>query len=90
MAAAEAKGSKFVGSSGEKSSAAGSDSLEAPESSSSVLFLLRFSGEAAEGMEFVEEESEACIDSEILSDEPALFSDSAGSLSRTEASSSHQ
>jgi hypothetical protein len=46
------KGSKTSCSSGEDSSATGSESLDAPESSSSAfLFLLRLSGEAAGGGE---------------------------------------
>jgi hypothetical protein len=46
----------------------------------------RSQGEEAGGEEFVWEEPEACSDSVILSEEPALFSDSASSLSRTEVS----
>jgi hypothetical protein len=47
------KGSKISCSSGEDSSAVGSDGLDAPKSSSSgFLFLLRLSGEAAGGGEF--------------------------------------
>jgi hypothetical protein len=53
---------------------------------SESLFLLRLSGEAAEGVEFVLEEPETCSDSESWSEEPALFSDYAGSLSRMEVS----
>jgi hypothetical protein len=46
------KGSKTSCSSGEDSSVTGSESLDAPESSSSAfLFLLRLSGEAAGGGE---------------------------------------
>jgi hypothetical protein len=46
------KGLKFSSSSGEDSMVAGSDSLDAPKSSSSgFLFLLRLSGEAAGGGE---------------------------------------
>ena len=67
------KGSKFSCPSGVDSSAAGSDSLDSPESSSGFLFLLRLSGEAAGGGEFVWEVPETCSDFEILSEEPALF-----------------
>ena len=87
MSPAAVKGSKFSCPSGVDFSAVGSDSLDAPKSSSSgFLFLLRLSGEAAGGGEFVWEEPETCSDSEILSEETTLFSDSAGSLSRAEVS----
>jgi hypothetical protein len=55
-------------------------------SSSEFLFLLRLSGEAAAGGEFVREEPETCSNSEIFSEEPTIFSDSAGSLSKMEVS----
>jgi hypothetical protein len=85
--ASSSEGVEVLLSFGRDSLAAGSDSLDSPESSlSGFLFLLRLSGEATGGGEFEWEELETCSDSEILSEEPALFSDYAGSLSRMEVS----
>ena len=69
---ASSKGLKAPSSSGEDSSAAGSVSLEPPESSTSSLFLLR-PGEVARGGEMEWLDSDCCSDPVSFSEEPTDF-----------------